>query len=145
MELHKHLNPCLTLALAMGVLLPAGAVGAQEGIMRDTTQSRGPHVTAFSGLEPNPIVVPLQVNGTNNAADWDLPEGCTGYIHSNPDFTLMFGWTGEGLHFFFQGDGDTTLMVRRVGSRGAAYCNDDTAGDHLKVEWETLRKESGGL
>ena len=72
----------------------------------------------------------VTVNGGVPAFEFDV-EGqiCNGFIHESPD--LVFDWKGdsEQLNIFFEGDGDSTLLV--VTPDGRVLCNDDASEDNI--------------
>jgi len=56
-----------------------------------------------------------------------IDRGCTGFVESSPSARLSWaGAGGESLHVFVEGEGDTTLLVRRPD--GEWLCNDDDYG-----------------
>jgi hypothetical protein len=64
------------------------------------------------GADADPVNASLTVSGTIPLFQLDLPNpACNGLVSGVPDF--VFNWTGDGeqLAVFFEGDGDSTLLV----------------------------------
>lgn len=76
-----------------------------------------------SGFTPDPYTLSMTSGGTVDASYLDNPE-CTGYATSAPDFRIYWGGDSSRLRFFFEGDGDTTLIINEPS--GDWYCNDDS-------------------
>jgi len=75
------------------------------------------------------LSVDVTVEGNVPAFDYAVPgQICNGFIGQTPD--LVFDWSGEAdaLSVYFEGDGDSTLMVVGPGER--VLCNDDAAEDN---------------
>ncbi|HXF61769.1 MAG TPA: hypothetical protein VNK95_09130, partial [Caldilineaceae bacterium] len=77
-------------------------------------------------LGTTPISLTVVVTGVVPAFDLPIQGAlCSGYI--NPHIDLSFSWPGgaENLRIFFEGDGDSSLLI--IGPGGMVYCNDDAA------------------
>lgn len=77
--------------------------------------------------ETDPYTKTLVAGGELGAYEIDLDNDlCTGFIDPVP--TFAFDWVGEAekLSLFFEGDADTTLVLRDP--NGAFQCNDDFDG-----------------
>ncbi len=76
------------------------------------------------------LSVRVAAKGEAPAFDFDI-EGqlCNGFISEKPD--LVFDWSGEAdaLSVYFEGDGDSTLLV--VAPGGDVLCNDDASAENV--------------
>ncbi len=76
------------------------------------------------------ITTRVTANGDIPAFEFDI-EGqiCNGFIKGTPD--LAFDWKGDAdqLNVFFEGDGDSTLLV--VTPEGRVLCNDDASAENM--------------
>lgn len=71
------------------------------------------------------------VSGTVPAFEISIPDRlCNGFIHQQPDYVVNVADEPDHLRFFFEGDGDATLILQDPA--GTVHCNDDhVAGDNL--------------
>jgi hypothetical protein len=79
--------------------------------------------------DSEPLSASLTVSGTIPLFELDLPDpACNGLVSGVPDF--VFNWTGDGEAFsvFFEGDGDSTLLVLSEDTELLA-CGDDAEFD----------------
>jgi hypothetical protein len=79
--------------------------------------------------DSDPVSVSLTVSGTIPLFELDLPDpACNGLVSGVPDF--VFDWSGDGGAFtvFFEGDGDSTLLVLSEDAELLA-CGDDAEFD----------------
>lgn len=80
-------------------------------------------------LDSEPLNASLTVSGTIPLFELDLPDpACNGLVSGVPDF--VFNWAGDGDAFsvFFEGDGDSTLLVLSEDTEVLA-CGDDAEFD----------------
>ncbi|MEM9072233.1 MAG: peptidase S1 [Myxococcota bacterium] len=85
------------------------------------------------GFVPDPKQITGIVSGGSlNAANMNLGAGCTGYLTQQPDVIVNYSSPASFLRFYFQGSGDTTLVINDA--RGRWRCNDDTAGLNPQVD-----------
>ncbi len=78
------------------------------------------------GFTPDPYTVSVISGGSVDVSAQRLPAGCVGYAASTPDLVLDWESTGSILHIYFEGEGDTALVVNRPD--GTWSCNDDADG-----------------
>lgn len=78
-----------------------------------------------------PLRRSMAANGTAPAFEVDFGDAlCNGFLSATPDY--VFDWSGQAdsLRFWFEGDGDATLLV--VGPDQQPLCNDDAlAGENV--------------
>jgi hypothetical protein len=56
--------------------------------------------------------------------------GCAGLVTGAPAFTFNWSGAAKNLHFAFEGDGDSTLMVVSPGNK-LVVCNDDAQAGNI--------------
>ena len=133
-------DPALTIGtFAPGELVQRDAIPEEVVEPGDVRTTLLPTVTATIADLGVPVVDPtgLPINAalviTGSTPAFDLPTGdavCTGYIGREGGY--LFRWEGvaDTLRFYFEGDGDTSLVVVGPGERVA--CNDDaTPGQNI--------------
>lgn len=82
--------------------------------------------------DSDPVSVSLTVSGTIPLFELDLPDpACNGLVSGVPDF--VFDWSGDGGAFtvFFEGDGDSTLLVLSEDAEMLACGDDAEAGANI--------------
>ncbi|HJK90907.1 MAG TPA: hypothetical protein RMH85_00590 [Polyangiaceae bacterium LLY-WYZ-15_(1-7)] len=126
----------LHLALGlMGAALVLGTHGESvaQGSLRigGSSANFGTHALR-GGFVPDPKQVGGIVSGGSlNVAGMGLGAGCTGYATAQPDVIVNYSNHASFLRFYFQGSGDTALVINDA--RGRWHCNDDTAGLNPQV------------
>jgi hypothetical protein len=78
--------------------------------------------TILTYSSPDPLVVPIVSGGSVNVSY--LGNECVGFAATAPDYSVTLQTTPGFLRFYFDGDGDTTMVIRQP--NGAFACNDDT-------------------
>ena len=94
------------------------AVGGSESYFGSTSLS--------AGFMPDPFTVAVTPGGSNNVSSMDLGSGCVGYAGTNPDFILDYEAGMSMLRIYFEGDGDTALVINAPD--GSWHCDDDSYG-----------------
>jgi len=80
---------------------------------------------------------PKQYTGIVSGGSLDVSRmghgaGCTGFATRQPDVIVNYSNSASFLRFYFQGSGDTALVINDAG--GNWHCNDDTAGLNPQVD-----------
>jgi len=83
------------------------------------------------GFMPDPNTVSITSGGSLDSRSMTLGSGCVGYVTRQPDYILNYSNAASFLRFFFQGSGDTTLIINDAS--GNWHCNDDSAGLNPQV------------
>jgi hypothetical protein len=73
---------------------------------------------------PDPFIITIVAGGPLDAAQQNLPEGCVGFVASNPDFRINLADEMELFRIFFASTGDTTLIVQQPDT--SFLCADDS-------------------
>ena len=127
----------LTIALGLaGAALILGVHGrtVAQGSLRigGSNSNFGTHAIQ-GGFVPDPKQITGIVSGGSlNAGSMGLGNGCTGYVTAQPDLIVNYSSPASFLRFYFQGQGDTTLIINDAAGRWR--CNDDTAGLNPQVD-----------
>lgn len=96
------------------------------------------HESLAPGFTPSPYRVEVTSGGSVDVSMHDdLPLDCVGYVTARPDFILDWAEGGTLLHIFFEGDGDTALVVNAPD--GSWWCDDDTNGLDPRVTFKGPR------
>lgn len=85
--------------------------------------------------DSEPLSASLTVSGTIPLFELDLPNpACNGLVSGVPDF--VFNWTGDGDAFnaFFEGDGDSTLLVLSEDAEVLACGDDAESGANINPQ-----------
>ncbi len=83
--------------------------------------------TLSADFWPDPFTIDMVSGGSLDTSLLQVTDvGCRGFTTSQPDFRLLWSGSSEQLHIFFEGDGDTTLIIRDP--EDVWYCDDDVAG-----------------
>lgn len=82
--------------------------------------------TLAPGFFPDPFRVQVVSGGTLDARAAGLPQGCVGFVTSQPDFIVRMTGNSASLRMYVTAPGDTTLLVNT--GRGRWVCNDDSFG-----------------
>lgn len=111
------------LALATILLLPSGLTAqlAPGGDMA-TFGSR----MVSPGFTPDPIEISVVSGGSVDVSAQDIGFGCVGFGTEQPDYILNMSDATAQLRIFFEGEGDTGLVVNAPD--GSWSCNDDAYG-----------------
>jgi len=83
------------------------------------------------GFVPDPNTVSITSGGSLDSRSMTLGSGCVGFVTRQPDYILNYSNAANFLRFFFQGSGDTTLIINDAS--GNWHCNDDSAGLNPQV------------
>jgi hypothetical protein len=110
----------LILAL-FACLLITGAAFAQD-TLDPTAEPNFGNFPISQGFFPDPFIITAASGGDVDVSS-ALSSDCAGFVTSQPDITIDYSGSGEGIRFFFVGNGDTTLIV--ADPSGDAVCNDD--------------------
>ena len=112
-------GPVADVTRAPGGRAPQELIDAIQGMKKDVK-------TLKTG---KPLTVRVTAKGDIPAFDFDI-EGqlCNGFIPGTPDLALDWSGAADELNIFFEGDGDSTLLV--VAPDGRILCNDDAAADN---------------
>ncbi len=121
----------LTTLSCIALLVPAPVV-AQLSIGGDMSNFGSRMLSP--GFQPDPLTVSVISGGSLSVSDMGLGFGCVGYATEQPDFILDLTDPTSSLRIFFEGDGDTGLVINGPG--GDWHCNDDASGLDPMVEFE---------
>jgi len=119
--------------LATGALmltLGASLAAAQDALTPAAEPTFGSQ--RFNEFLPDPLIITMFSGGPIDAGALNLNEACRGFVAAAPDFRLSWQGSAPSLRFYFEGDGDATLMV--TGPDGQTTCNDDGSGLDPLVE-----------
>ncbi len=121
-------------ALAASVVLGAqGASFAQNSLaIGGSTANFGEH-TLQGNFVPDPKSWSVTSGGSLNIQGMSLGANCTGFATRNPDVIVNYTNAQGFLRFYFQGQGDTALVINDP--NGNWRCNDDTAGLNPQVDF----------
>lgn len=86
---------------------------------------------------PDPKSWSVTSGGSLNVQGMNLGANCTGYATRNPDAIIQYNNAQGFLRFYFQGSGDTALVINDP--NGNWRCNDDTAGLNPQVDFPNPR------
>ncbi len=131
--------------LALGILGAALVLGthgtsvAQGSLQIGGSSANFGRHTIAAGFVPDPKVIGGIVSGGSlNVSGMSLANGCTGYATAQPDVIVNYtGSAASFLRFYFQGSGDTALVINDAAGRW--HCNDDTAGTNPQVSISSPR------
>lgn len=125
--------------IALGVLGMALVLGTHGESVAQGALSIGGSASNFGthavqgGFVPDPKQVGGIVSGGSiNAASLNLAAGCTGFVTRQPDVIVNYSNSASFLRFYFQGSGDTALVINDASGRWR--CNDDTGGLNPQVD-----------
>lgn len=113
-----------SVALTLGAW--GGSVAAQQGLRIGGSSSHFGQHTLRGSFMPDPFTVSMLSGGNIDASTLGLAPGCTGYVSGEPDFILNYNAPSNFLRIYFQGAGDTTLVINDAAGRW--HCNDDSHG-----------------
>ncbi len=123
----------LTLLAAALTMVPAGQ-GTAQGMLSVGGQraSFGVHYLS-GGFSPDPKQFPNIVSGGSlDVARMGLGGGCAGFAAQTPDLIINYTNAGSFLRLYFQGQGDTALVIND--GAGRWHCNDDFVGTDPQVD-----------
>ncbi len=127
------------LTIALGIAGAALVVGVHGHTVAQGSLTIGGSSSNFGthavqgGFVPDPKQIAGIVSGGSlNASAMGLGSGCTGYVTRQPDIIVNYTSPARFLRFYFQGQGDTTLIINDASGRWR--CNDDTAGLNPQVD-----------
>lgn len=83
-------------------------------------------ISLAAGFTPDPHTMPVTSGGSVDIRSLSLGSGCVGYATENPDMILQWSGNSNMLRVFFEGDGDTALVINDP--NGNWRCNDDSYG-----------------
>jgi hypothetical protein len=106
----------LTLAAALWNCAPTLTIGG------NTANFGGQALSP--GFSPDPLSVPVVSGGNIDASR--LPNGCAGWITSQPDYIVHLTGPSHHLRFYALSSADTTLVINAAD--GSWQCNDDSYG-----------------
>jgi len=115
-----------TLLLTAGMsaaLLPA-SLAAQLQVGGDMANFGSRMISP--GFTPDPLEVSVVSGGSLSVSDLGIGFGCVGHVTEQPDFILDLTDEAEVIRIFFEGDGDTGLVVNAPD--GSWHCDDDSVG-----------------
>lgn len=115
---------CACLSLLLGAW--GGSVAAQQGLRIGGNTSHFGRQTLRGQFMPDPFTVRMVSGGGINVSTLGLAPGCVGFVSREPDFILNLEMPANFLRIFFQGEGDTTLVINDAAGRW--HCNDDSYG-----------------
>ncbi len=127
----------ITLALGLlGALVVVGFHGESvaQGSLRigGSSANFGTHALR-GGFVPDPKNIANVVSGGSlDVSGMGLGAGCTGFATAQPDVIINYSNAASFLRFYFQGQGDTALVINTPRNRW--LCNDDTAGHNPQVD-----------
>lgn len=123
----------LGIAAAMLVLGLHGQSVAQSSLQIGGSSANFGSHTLNGGFVPDPKLYPNIVSGGSlSVSGMGLAAGCTGYATAQPDVIINYTNAQSFLRFYFQGSGDTALVINDANGRW--HCNDDTAGRNPQVD-----------
>lgn len=103
--------------------LPTPAVALEE--IQSEIEAQG----AAAALKLAPAAEgPLEITADGSLTAFELPldsAGCSGLVNDLPDHIFQWDGAGEALNVFFEGDGDSSLLL--LGPGGVVTCSDDAA------------------
>ncbi|MEO0322273.1 MAG: hypothetical protein AAF447_04915 [Myxococcota bacterium] len=124
-----------TLSLLSAALMVAPATrGTAQGTLALGGQraSFGVHYLS-GGFSPDPKQFPNIVSGGSlDVSRMGLGVGCAGFAAQTPDLIVNYANAGNFLRLYFQGQGDTALVIND--GAGRWHCNDDFAGTNPQVD-----------
>jgi hypothetical protein len=109
--------------LALGA---AGTVIAQSRLQIGGSTSNFGRGALHGGFMPDPFTVSITSGGNLDASTMSLGSGCQGFVTRQPDYILDYSAPSSFLRIYYEGSGDTTLVVND--GRGHWHCNDDSFG-----------------
>lgn|SRR5690606_18774196 len=115
---------CASVVLTLGAW--GGSVAAQQGLRIGGSSSNFGRHALRGNFMPDPFTLSMVSGGSINAATLGLGSGCAGYVTREPDFILNYDSPASFLRIYFQGSGDTTLVINDAA--GNWHCNDDSHG-----------------
>lgn len=125
--------------IALGILGAALVLGTHGETVAQGALSIGGSSSNFGthalrgGFVPDPKQITNIVSGGSlNAANMGLGNGCGGFLTRQPDVIVNYTNSQDFLRFYFQGQGDTTLVINDAS--GNWRCNDDTGGLNPQVD-----------
>lgn len=104
-------------------LVVTAAVFAQDTIDPTAEPNFGQYPIE-QGFLPDPFIITALSGGDIDASAAGVGD-CNGFVTAQPDVKIDYTGAGEGIRFFFVGNGDATLIV--ADPSGAYICNDDGA------------------
>ncbi|MDQ7027141.1 MAG: hypothetical protein Q9P44_16470 [Anaerolineae bacterium] len=122
MKSYRKILLALSLIIA-GLLSTQSVIFAQTGLDYTLDANYG-EIALQSGFTPDPFQVNITSGGSINANSSLV--SCNGYVTTEPDYTVSWSGTSTLLRFFFESNGDTTLIIND--SNGNWQCNDDSFG-----------------
>lgn len=127
----KHI--LVGIAAAAMVLGTQGASIAQGSLSIGGSSSNFGSHSIRGGFMPDPHTIGGIVSGGNlDVRTMNLGPGCRGFATRQPDVIVNYSNAASFLRFYFQGQGDTTLVINDASGRW--HCNDDTAGLNPQVD-----------
>ena len=127
-------TPTLVTISLLAAALTVVPTGTAQGTLALGGQSAsfGVHYLG-GGFSPDPKQFPNIVSGGSlDVSRLGLGQGCTGYAAQTPDLILHYSNAGAFLRLYFQGQGDTALVIND--GAGRWHCNDDFAGTDPQVD-----------
>lgn len=113
-----------SILLALGAW--GGTVAAQQGLRIGGSSSNFGRHSLRGGFVPDPFTVSITSGGSIDARALRLGANCGGFVTREPDFILNYDSPSDFLRIYFQGNGDTTLVINDPA--GGWHCNDDSFG-----------------
>ncbi|MDT8367806.1 MAG: hypothetical protein RQ745_01260 [Longimicrobiales bacterium] len=104
--------------------LPGSPLSAQLSVGGSTSNFGSTSISP--GFTPDPLTVSVVSGGSIAVADLGLGTGCVGYATRQPDYIVNLSERSSRLRVFFEGDGDTGLVINAPD--GSWRCNDDGRG-----------------
>lgn len=125
--------------IALGVLGAALVLGTHGESVAQGSLAIGGSSSNFGthavrgGFVPDPKQIGGIVSGGSiNVSSLNLASGCTGFVTRQPDVIVNYSNSASFLRFYFQGSGDTALVINDASGRWR--CNDDTGGLNPQVD-----------
>ena len=111
------------LALTLVLTLPASLPAQQLAVGGDMSNFGSRMVSP--GFTPDPLEVSIISGGSVAVSDLDMFD-CVGFATEQPDFILDLTDPTDRLRVYFEGEGDTGLVINAPD--GTWHCNDDASG-----------------
>lgn len=124
--------------IALGALAACLVLGSHAHTVAQGSLSIGGSRANFgthrlaAGFTPDPTMINITSGGNLNVSTMRLGAGCTGFATAQPDAILNWSGSSSFLRMYFQGSGDTALVINDAS--GNWHCNDDTAGLNPQVD-----------
>lgn len=122
-------------SLALLALLLPSALAAQLAPGGDMANFGSRMVSP--GFTPDPMEISVVSGGSVDISSLDIGIGCVGYATEQPDYILNLSDASTQLSIFFEGDGDTGLVINAPD--GTWHCNDDAVGLDPMVTFDGAR------